>query len=193
MQTQSYVTQLYNQNSTQQVTHVLVAGLRASDKSKLIRHISETPLEQVDIARGIIPTKLPKLLMGEIQVDSRLKTKIWGAPDHWRHDYVNYLVNIKTILNNRGNNHRVLGMIVVIDSLHTIASADESKLVRLIQADWSLPYIIVASHPHAPHARHMDDIRESYQINDSVPLLSCDISQATEAKRVLIELLYHAM
>lgn len=193
MQTQSVFTQSHNQPLPHQMAHILVAGLRASNKNKLIRHISETPLEYVDVVGDLIPVELPKLLMGELQVDSRLTAKIWGAPDHWRYDYVNYLVNIKTILSNRGNNHRVLGMIVVIDSVHTLSSENESKLVRLIQSDWSLPYIIVASHPYAPHARHIDDIRDCYQINKTVPILPCDISQATEAKRILIELMYHAM
>ena len=193
MQTQPYFTQSNNQSPSHQITHVLVAGLQVSNKNKLIHHISETPLERVDLVRDLIPADLPRLLMGELKVDSRLTTQIWGAPDHWQHDYVNYLVNIKTILNNRGNNHRVLGMIVVVDSLQSVYSTDESKLVRLIQADWPLPYIIVASHPNAPHARHIDDICDSYQINKNVPIFPCDITQAEEAKRILIELMYCAM
>jgi signal recognition particle receptor subunit beta len=193
MQTQSFFTQSHNQSLPHQITHILVAGLWTSDKNSLIRHVCDAPLHHVDLVGDLIPTKLPDLLMGEIQVDSRLTTQIWGAPDHWQHDYVNYLVNIKTILNNRGENHRVLGMMVVIDSLMTASSADESKVVRLIQADWSLPYIIVASHPYASYARHIDTIRESYQIDESIPIIPCDVSRATEAKRALIELMYCAM
>ena len=193
MQTPLYFAQSHNRPSPKQITHVLVAGLLRSDKNKLIHHLSETPLEHVDLVRGVIPAKLPELLMGELQVDSRLTTKIWGAPDHWRHDYVNYLLNINTILNNHGNHHRVLGMIVVVDSLQTPSSAEESKLVRLIQAEWPLPYIIVISHPYAPHARPINDICEQYQINSNVPMLPCDVSQAAEAKRVLIELMYQTM
>ncbi len=193
MQSQSYFTQSYNQSPPHQMTHVLVAGLWTSNKNKLISHISETPLEHVDLVGNLIPVELPKLLMGEIHVDSRLTTQIWGAPDNWQHDYVNYLVNIKTILNNQGDNHRVLGMIVVIDSVQTTSSADESKLVRLIQTDWSSPYIIVASRPYAHHARHIDDIYESYRINQNVPILPCDVTQPSEAKRMLIELMYRSM
>ena len=193
MQSQSYFTQSYNRQPPHQSTHIIVAGLWTSNKKKLISHISETPLEHVDLVGDLIPAELPKLLMGELQVDSRMTTQIWGAPDHWQHDYVNYLVNIKTILNNRDSYHRVLGIIVVIDSVQTLSSADESKLVRLIQSDWNLPYIIVASNPYAPHARSIDDIYESYRINRNVPIFPCDVTQASEAKQMLIELMYRAM
>ncbi len=193
MQPHSYFTESNNLPLPHQMTHVLVAGLWTSNKNKLINHISETPLEHIDLVGGFIPVELPKLLMGELSVDSRMTTQIWGAPDQWQHDYVNYLVNIKTILNNRGDNHRVLGMIVVIDSILTTSSVDESKLLRLIQEDWSLPYIIVASRPYAPHARDIDEIYEAYHINHNVPILPCDVTQASEARQMLIELMYRSM
>jgi len=177
----------------QQVAHILVAGLWTSEKVKLIRHLSETPLEQVDIARDAIPTKLPNLVMGQLRVDSRLTANIWGAPDQWQHDYVNYLVNIKSILADRGDQHRVIGMMVVVDSLPTASQAEESKLLRLIETDWQLPYIVLASHPYHPHARQPSQLREVYQIPDAVPLYPCDVSDYSEANRALINLLYHAM
>jgi len=176
-----------------QVAHILVAGLWTSEKIKLIRHISETPLEQVDIARDTIPTKLPNLVMGRLQVDSRLTAYIWGAPDQWRHDYVNYLVNIKAILADRGDEHRVMGMIAVVDSLPTASQAEEGKLLRLIESDWKLPYIVLASHPYHPHARTSVHLRDFYQLPDNVPLFPCDVADYAEANRALINLLYHAM
>lgn len=193
MQSQSYFTKSQNLPLPHHITHVLVAGLWTSNKNKLINHISETPLEHIDLAGDFIPVELPKLLMGELSVDSRMTTQIWGAPDQWQHDYVNYLVNIKTILNNRGNNHRVLGMIVVIDSVLTTSSVDESKLLRLIQDDWSLPYIIVASRPYAPHARDIDEIYDAYHIDRTIPILPCDVTQGSEARQMLIELMYRSM
>lgn len=193
MQTKPQLTQPHNHPIPHQIAHVLVAGLWTSDKDKLIRHVSDVPLEYVDIVGDLIPVELPKLLTGELQVDSRLTAKIWGAPDQWRHDYVNYLVNIKTILNNRGDNHRVMGMIVVVDSVLTTSSDDEGKLVRLIQMDWLSPFIVVASHPYDAHARHVEVIREDYRINNDVPILPFDISQPTQAKNALIELMYRAM
>lgn len=192
MQPQRDLTQS-NNSPPKQVTHILVAGLWTSDKHKLIRHVSEVPLEEVDITSDLIPVELPKLLMGELQVDTRLTTCIWGAPANWRHDYVNYLVNIKSILNDRGDRHRVMGMVVVVDSLRTASSEDEGKLVRLIQSDWQLPYIIVASHPYAPHARHCEAIREEYNIASTVPILPYDLSQQSECQRIFIELMYHMM
>jgi len=193
MQSQSYFTESHNQSLPHQMTHVLVAGLWTANKNKLINHISEIPLEHIDLASEYIPVELPKLVMGELSVDSRMTTQIWGAPDQWQHDYVNYLVNIKTILNNRGDNHRVLGMIVVIDSILTTSSMDESKLLRLIEEDWSLPYIIVASRPYAPHARNIDEIYDAYHINRKIPILPCDVTQASESRQMLIELMYHSM
>ena len=193
MQDQSQYQPSTDQSSSQQIAHILVAGLWTSDKQKLIRHACETPLEQVDLVGDKIPVDLPELLMGELQVDSRLTAKIWGAPDQWRYDYVNYLVNIRWILEQQENHHRVLGMIVVVDSRETVSSVDEGKLVRLIQSDWSLPYIIVASHPDAPHARHPKMIREQYGIDDLIPMFPCDVSQAEEVNRILIEFVYHVM
>lgn len=179
--------------SYQQVAHIVIAGLWTSDKTKLIRHISEMPLEEVDIIGDRIPVKLPNLIMGQLRVDSRLTAQIWGAPDKWRHDYVNYLVNIKTILNNRGDQHRVMGMIVVVDSLPNASREDEGKLVRLIETDWQLPYIILASHPYEPHARPINQIREEYRIGDVVPIHLCDVADKAEANRAFINLMYHAM
>jgi|GEM_PF-1739406 len=177
----------------QQVVHILVAGLGTSDKTKLIRHISESPLEQVDITSDQIPTQLPSLTAGKLRVDSRLTANIWGAPNQWRHDYVNYLVNIKSILTHRGDLHRVMGMIVVIDSLIVPTNLEEMKLLNLIASDWNLPYIVLASHPHHPHARTLSQIREQYQLNERIPLYACDVSNYDEANRAFINLLYHAM
>jgi signal recognition particle receptor subunit beta len=193
MQTQQSFAQSNNPPIPHLMTHILVAGLWTSDKNKLIRHISEIPLEQVDLVGDLIPAELPNLTMGELSVDSRMTTQIWGAPDYWRHDYVNYLMTIKNILNKRDTNHRVLGMIVVIDSIQTSASADENKLLRLIREDWSLPYIVVASQPDEPYARSIDDIYEAYQIPRNVPILPCDVSDASQANRMLIELMYRSM
>ena len=193
MQPQPELTQSNQHNPYQQIMHILVAGLWTSDKHKFIHHISEAPLEEVDVAANLIPVELPKLLMGELQVDSRLITRVWGAPDHWRHDYVNYLVNIKSILNNRGDHHRVMGMIVVVDSVVTASSENEGKLLRLIQSDWSLPYIVVASHPYNPYARSVDTIREQYHIQEDIPILPYDISNPSTCKQVLIDLMYRIM
>ena len=193
MQIEVYVTQPPERQLSQQVAHILVAGLWSSDKTKLIRHVSDTPLESVNVAEDFLPVKMPDLLMGEMKVDDRLTAHVWGAPKDWRHDYVNYLVNIKTILLNRGDHHRMMGMIIVVDSLRSASSEDEGKLVRLVQSDWHLPYFIVASHPHEPYARHPETIRADYHIHPDVPILPYDISQATEAKRAMIELMYRAM
>lgn len=193
MQSQSGITQLDTTTSQQQTTHILVAGLETSDKHKFIYHVSDIPLEHVDVVGDLIPADLPELLMGEVRVDSQLTTCVWGAPDHWRHDYVNYLVNIKTILNERGNLHRVMGMVVVVDSNQTAVSEFEGKLVRLIQTDWALPYIIIASHPYDRYARHVETIREQYQINEDIPILPYDLSDAKQCKRALIELMYRTM
>lgn len=182
-----------HQDLHHQTVHILVAGLASSNKRQLIRHISETPLDEVDIVGDLIPVKLPKLLSGTLQVDTKLTAQLWGAPDHWRHDYVNYLVNIKTILSNKGRYHRVMGMLVVVDSLRTICSDDEGRLVRLIQADWSLPYIVIASHPYERHARTAEQIRNEYRLDDDISILPYDISQSEQAKRALIELMYRAM
>ena len=131
MQDQPQYKPSQDQSSSQQIAHILVAGLWSSDKHKLIRHASDTPLEHIDLVGDKIPVDLPELLMGELQVDSRLTTKIWGAPDQWRYDYVNYLVNIRWVLEQQGHYHRVLGMIVVVDSRETVSSADEGKLRAL--------------------------------------------------------------
>lgn len=179
--------------SNRQVAHIIVAGLQSSDKHKLIRQISETPLETVNIARDTIPTRLPDLTLGKLRVDSRLTAHIWGAPDKWQHDYVNYLVNIKSILAKQGDYHRVMGMIVVIDSLMTVNSAEEAKLLRLIDDDWNMPYIILASHPYHPHARTLMQLRDVYQINDNIPLYACDVNNHEEAHRAFINLLYQIL
>ncbi len=179
--------------SRKQVAHIIVAGLGSSGKNKLIWQISETPLEYVDIASEQIPTRLPDLSMGQLTVDSRLTTYIWGAPDEWRHDYVNYLVNIQSILAKRGDNHRVMGMIVMIDSIPRGSSVEEEKLLRLIASDWKLPHVILASHPYHHHARPLNQLREIYKIDEKIPLFQCDVTDKNEVSRSLINFLYHAM
>jgi len=193
MQFQPVVADWDTHTTFHQTTHILVAGLETSDKHQFIHHVSDIPLERVDVVGDLIPATLPELLMGEVQVDSQLTTRLWGAPDHWRHDYVNYLVNIKDILNQCDDNQRVMGMVVVVDSLQTAISEHEGKLVRLIQSAWMLPYIIIASHPYDPYARHPETIREQYQIHTDVPILPYDLSDASQCKRALIELMYCIM
>lgn len=192
MQSQPLSSTSQSHSPYQQIAHIIVAGLWSSDKNKLIWQISDTPLEKVDIVGDKIPVKLPQLVMGQLHVDARLTARIWGAPDHWRHDYVNYLVNIKAILNS-GGNHRVMGMIVVVDSLLTATASEEAKLLRLIANDWKLPYIVLASHPYDPHARTLIQLREQYAIDEAIPVYACDVSDPHEANRGFINLLYHAM
>lgn len=176
----------------QQTVHIIVAGLEASDKEVLLKHVCDTHLEHIDVVGDRIPVELPKLLMGELHVDSRLTARIWSAPQHWRHDYVNYLVNIKDILETRPNT-RVMGMMVVVDSVQSISSDDEARLLRLIENDWQLPYMVLASHPYEHFARSADEIREAYDIPDRIPVISCDIHDPQEATNALIQLMYTVM
>jgi len=87
----------------------------------------------------------------------------------------------------------VMGMIVVVDSCETVATPDESKLLCHIEMDWRLPYIVLASHPHAPYARTVETIRTAYHIPEKIDILACDLDDPSAVNRAVIELLYRVM
>lgn len=178
---------------TYETIHILVAGLWRANKTSLLKHICDSELCSLDLVGDSIPADLPDLTMGEIRVDERLTARFWGAPDHWQHDYVSYLLNIRRILDAQIGNHRVMGMILVLDSCESIATYEEAKLSRLIEMDWRLPYMVLASHPDDPYARSIDEIRTAYSIPDTIDILPCDLDDSYAVNRAVIELLYRVM
>src|SRR5579871_5128722 len=161
-----------------QAIQVLILGAANPDQSIFIRTIRDeiTPRQWKQAVPGGYEN------YGEIKIDTDLSVQMFGLPAVDAKGSTQRFWDIAAAFS--------IGFVGVVDCTRPNTFADAQAVMAYFHGQEGLPCVVAAHHINQPEAISLQDIRTAIGIDESVKIISCDITQPESVKGVLLELAY---
>ncbi len=153
---------------------IVITGPFVSGKSTFVRSVCD-PVANEPPALHETTTGLD---IGIISVSSEIELHLHGTPGQERFSFMWEVLA-----------EGCVGYIMLIDSRRPIQINDTWAMLQRFASFTDAPYVIGATYSDDPTALPPTYIRKRLHLSDEIPLLACDASSRSSAKRVLLALL----
>jgi signal recognition particle receptor subunit beta len=170
--------------SSGQAVKIVVTGPFSAGKSTLIRTISEitvlsTERGITDSTRKRKPETTVAMDFGRITIDRDLVLYLFGTPGQDRFDFMWEILG-----------EGMIGYILLLDATRMESLDEAVGILAAFRRMAHVPFAVGLNRAEDMEPGTEAQIRETLQLDDSVPVLPCDATDRESVKAVLLALLY---
>jgi hypothetical protein len=163
---------------------VVVTGPFAAGKTTLIRTISEitvlsTERGITDDSKELKAQTTVAMDFGRITIDSELVLYLFGTPGQARFEFMWEILS-----------DGMLGFVLVVDTQDPSSFEDAAKILHSFTELAHVPFVIAANRCPSLDAVTEHAIRQTLDVDLSVPIVACDVTDKESVKAVLLALLF---
>jgi signal recognition particle receptor subunit beta len=170
--------------SSGQAVKIVVTGPFSAGKSTLIRTISEitvlsTEKDITDETRSRKSETTVAMDFGRITIDKDLVLYLFGTPGQDRFDFMWEILG-----------EGMIGYILLLDATRMESLDEAVGILAAFRRMAHVPFAVGLNRAEDMEPGTEAQIRETLQLDDSVPVLPCDATDRESVKAVLLALLY---
>jgi signal recognition particle receptor subunit beta len=170
--------------SSGQAVKIVVTGPFSAGKSTLIRTISEitvlsTEKDITDDTRSRKSETTVAMDFGRITIDKDLVLYLFGTPGQDRFDFMWEILG-----------EGMIGYILLLDATRMESLDEAVGILAAFRRMAHVPFAVGLNRAEDMEPGTEAQIRETLQLDDSVPVLPCDATDRESVKAVLLALLY---
>jgi uncharacterized protein len=170
--------------SSGQAVKIVVTGPFSAGKSTLIRTISEitvlsTEKDITDETRSRKTETTVAMDFGRITIDKDLVLYLFGTPGQDRFDFMWEILG-----------EGMIGYILLLDATRMESLDEAVGILAAFRRMAHVPFAVGLNRAEEMEPGTEAQIRETLQLDDSVPVLPCDATDRESVKAMLLALLY---